>query len=90
MGIENRTTDKDQFRGSLALFSKLVFNSLVVFFPNEEYFINIFHLLWVFSLQKNSKILLSIFFEEGPGPCPKAALLFVDFFSRGLHIPSLP
>ena len=29
-------------------------------------------------LQKNSKILLYIFFEEEPGPCPKATLFFLD------------
>ena len=37
-----------------------------------------FHLLGVLVLQKNSKILLCIFLEEEPGPCPKFALLFLD------------
>ena len=31
--MKNRATDKDQGRGKLALFSKLVFNGLVSFFP---------------------------------------------------------
>ena len=43
-------------------------------FQNEECFINVFHLLGVLVLQKTSKILLSIFLEEGSGPCPKSAL----------------
>ena len=32
----------------------------------------------VLVLQKNSKILLFIFLEVGPGLCPKAALLFLN------------
>ena len=32
-GMKNRATDKDPGRGKLALFSKLVFSGLVVFFP---------------------------------------------------------
>ena len=32
-------------------------------------------------LQRNSKILLWIFFEEGPGPCSIASRLFLDCFS---------
>ena len=32
-GVQNRAADKDQGRGKLALFSKLVFSGLVVFFP---------------------------------------------------------
>ena len=35
-------------------------------------------LLGVLALQKNSKILLCIFLEEGPEDCPKAALLFLE------------
>ena len=31
-GVKNRATDKDQGRGKFALFSKLVFSGLVVFF----------------------------------------------------------
>ena len=59
-------------------------------FRNKGCFINIFHLLGVLVLQPNSKILLSTFLEEGPGPCPKAALLFLDCFSLTLHpLPSL-
>ena len=50
-----------------------------------------FSLLGGLVLEKSSKILLCIFLEEEPGPCPKAALLFLDCFSS-LHfcIPSLP
>ena len=32
LGIENRATDEDRGRGKFALFSKLVFMGLVVFF----------------------------------------------------------
>ena len=39
--------------------------------------VNIFHLLGVSVLQKSSKILLCVSLEEKPGPCPKAALLFL-------------
>ena len=38
--------------------------------------VNIFHLLGVFTLQRSSKMSVSL--EEDPGPCPKAALLFLD------------
>lgn len=47
-------------------------------FGNEEGFLNIFHLLGIFVLRKNSKILLSILLEEEAGPAPKAALLSLD------------
>ena len=40
-------------------------------------------------LRKSSKILLGVSFEVEPGPCPKAALLFLTA-SPCLHIPSLP
>ena len=73
--MKNRAVDKDQRRGKLALFSKLVWWSS---FQNKECFIDIFHLLGVLVLQKNSRIYLSIFLEEGPGPCHKAALLFLS------------
>ena len=55
-------------------------------FQNKEGFINIFHWLGVLVRGKNSKILLRIFLEEGPGPCPKAALLFPNCSS----LPPLP
>ena len=32
-GVRNRAADKDEGRGQLALFSKLVFSGLRVFFP---------------------------------------------------------
>ena len=57
---------------------------------NEECFINNFHLLGGLVLQKNSKILLCIFLEEGPGPCPKAVLLSLDCSSPVSTSPSLP
>ena len=41
-------------------------------------FLSCFHLLGVLVLQKHSKIVLCVFLEEEPGPCPKAALLFLD------------
>ena len=43
--------------------------------------VNIFHLLGVLVLQKSSKILLRLSLEVEPGPCPQAALLFLDCFS---------
>ena len=52
--------------------------------------VNIFHLLEVLVLQKSSKILLCVSLEAEPGPCPKAALLFLDCSSSSLHpLPSL-
>ena len=32
-GVKNRAADKGQGRGKLALFSKVMFSGLVVFFP---------------------------------------------------------
>ena len=45
--MKNSATDKDQGRGKLAFFSKLVFSGLSggPSFRNEECFINTFHLL---------------------------------------------
>ena len=40
--------------------------------------VNILHLLGVLVLQKSSKILLCVPLEAEPGPCPKAALLFLE------------
>jgi len=86
-----------RIRGGVSLhcFSKLVLSvprtgSGGPSFWNEECFINIFYLLGGLVLQ-NSKILLSIFLEEGPGPSPKAALLSLDSSSLiSLHpLPSL-
>ena len=45
--------------------------------------------VWTLVLQKNSQILLCIFLEEEPGPCPKAALLFLDCSSLVSPLPSL-
>ena len=45
--------------------------------------VNVFPLLGLLVLQKDSKILLCILLKEKPGPCPNAALLF-------LHCSSLP
>ena len=72
MGVKNRAADKDQDRGKLA--SDVQWSG--VFFQNKECFINNFHLLGDLFLQKNSEILLSVFLEEGPEPCP----IFVLFF----------
>ena len=52
--------------------------------------VNIFHLLKVLVLQKSSKILLGISLERATGPCPKAALLFLDCSSLCSATPSLP
>jgi len=50
-----------------------------------------FHSLGILILQKNSKILLCIFLEEDPRPCPKAALLSLDCSSLSLLLlSSLP
>ena len=38
--------------------------------------VNIFHLLGILLLHKYSKILLWIYIEEEPGPCPKAAICY--------------
>ena len=45
-------------------------------FLNEEFFINIFHLLGILVLQKGSKILLCIFLEKEPDPGPKLHYCF--------------
>ena len=50
-------------------------------FRMKNGFINIFHLLGVSVLSRNSKKLLCVFLEEEPGPCRKAALLSLDCFS---------
>ena len=52
--------------------------------------VNIFHLLGVLVLQKSSKILLCIFLEEEPRPCPKATLLFLDCSSLVSASPLFP
>ena len=45
-----------------------------------------FHLLGVLVLQEDSKIRWScVFLEEEPGPCSKAALLFLVCYSLSLH-----
>ena len=49
-----------------------------------------FHMLMVLVLQRNSKILLCIFLEEEPGPCPKSALLFLDRSSLVSAFPPFP
>ena len=41
-------------------------------------------------LQKNSKVLLSVFLEEEPGPCPKFALLILDCSSLVSASPPFP
>ena len=46
---------------------------------------NIFHLLGVLVLQKSSKILFCVSLEVEPGPCPKAALLFLAAPPLSLH-----
>ena len=52
--------------------------------------VNIFHLLEVLVLQKSSKILLCVSLEAEPGPCPRAALLFLNSSSLVSHpLPSL-
>ena len=48
-------------------------------------FLSGFHLLGDLCLQKNSKVVLCVFLEEEPGPCPKASLLSVDYSSLVLH-----
>ena len=40
--------------------------------------VNIFYLVRVLVLQKSSKVLLCVSLEGKPGPCPKAAVLFLD------------
>ena len=52
--------------------------------------VNIFHLLGVLFLQKNSKILLYVSLEVEPEPCPKAALLFLDCSSLVSASPPFP
>ena len=49
-----------------------------------------FHLVGDFILQENSKILLGLFPEEEPGPCPKAALVFLDCSSLVSASPPFP
>ena len=52
--------------------------------------VNIFHLLGVLILQKSLKILLSVSLEVEPGPCSKAALLFLDCSSLASVSPPFP
>ena len=71
--------------GLLMSFSRLSNCDLLL---NEE--CNIFHLLGVLVLQKSSKILLCVSLEVEPGPCPKAALLFLDCSSLVSESPPFP
>ena len=41
-------------------------------------------------LQKNSKILLCIFLEEEPGPCPRGCTIVSGGLLSGLCMPSIP
>ena len=89
-GIRIRALNKDQGRGKLATFSKLFSGPRTgsggpPSSQNEECVIKDFYSLAVLVLQKGSNILLCIFVEEEPEPCPKAALRL-----PGLCIPSLP
>ena len=81
-GVKNRAADRMRAEASLRCFQS--WGSVVWWssFWNKEDFINIFHLLGGLVLRKNSKILLCMFLEEGPEPCPKAAprYLFAFFF----------
>ena len=55
--------------------------------------VNVFHLvvvLGVLVLTKSSKILLPVSLEGEPGPCPKAALLFLDYSSLVSASPPFP
>ena len=69
-------------------FSKLVFSGPRTdpsFSQNEECFIKYcFHLLGALVLQ-NSKILLSIFLEEGPGPAPRLHYCLLTATPWSLH-----
>ena len=92
--MENRAPDKDQGKGKLSL--SVVFQSWCLVAPglvlvvlprmknasSAEPPANLLHLLEVLVLQKGSKILLCVFLEEEPGPCPKAALLSLDCSSQ--------
>ena len=40
--------------------------------------VNILHLVGIFVLLRRLKDILCVFLEGEPGPCPKAALLFLD------------
>ena len=52
--------------------------------------VNIFHLLGVLVLQKSAKIFLCVSLEAEAGPCPKAALLFLDYSSLVSASPPFP
>ena len=52
--------------------------------------VNIFHLLGVLVLPKSAKILLRVSLKAEPGPCPKAALLFLDYSSLVSASPPFP
>ena len=69
MGVDHRTSNKDQGRYKLVFFNTMVFSG-----PREALaaLLSGCHLLGVLVLQKN-KILLCAFLEEEPGSCPKAA-----------------
>ena len=45
---------------------------------------------WGVLMMQNSKVFLSIVLEEEPGPCPKAALLFLDGSSLVSASPPFP
>lgn len=88
LGVENRATDKDQGRGKLVLFFKLVLSgprtdSWGPSFQNEECFINIFHLLGVLVMWKNSKILYlySLGRDQEPAPSLHYCLLITPSYS---------
>ena len=78
--MKNRAADRIRAEASLRCFQS--WGSVVWWssFWNKEDFINIFHLLGGLVLRKNSKILLRMFLEEGPEPCPKAAPRYLFFF----------
>ena len=54
-----------------------------------QHAVNFSHLVGEY-LQNSSKILLCIFLEGEPGPCPKAALLFLDCSSHVSVSPPFP
>ena len=94
-GVKRRAINKDQHRWKLTLFFKAAVKWSQhwfwwSFFWNEEYFINCFLLLRVSVLWKGLNILLYIFLEEEPRPCPKAAPLSVDCSSLASASPPFP
>ena len=83
MGVGNRAMDKDQGGGKLSFF-------IVGPWTGSAGPPLLFSFVGGFSSTGRLKDVLCIFLEEEPGPCPKPALLFLDFSSPIINSLNLP